>query len=262
MYRTHHCGQLNISNEGETVTLSGWVQKSRDLGGMTFVDLRDRYGITQLVFNMESNASLCREARKLGREYVVKATGKVAERKGGIGTQGNQPETEPVEVEAGLSLKFQLGQHPRVVRNEYRIPAAEPKLARVWRRLRQLRQGVSLDRSPEGAVWLRLRGELRESDAARLLARELRVDGVDLLAQPLVAIRVRLGLEIGELNPENAGGVEVAAIPGELVGVQQDHPDLNLAPGADVTSVTSSVSVVPGVMLFSGLPSPVVATTE
>jgi hypothetical protein len=70
-----------------------------------------------------------------------------------------------------LSLKFQLGQHPRVVRNEYRIPAAEPKLARVWRRLRQLRQGVSLDRSPEGAVWLRLRGELREPDAARLSAR-------------------------------------------------------------------------------------------
>ncbi len=80
MYRTHNCGQLNLKNEGEQVILSGWVQKSRDLGGMTFVDLRDRYGITQLVFNMETNPALCKEARKLGREFVIKATGKVAER--------------------------------------------------------------------------------------------------------------------------------------------------------------------------------------
>jgi len=80
MYRTHNCGQLNMKNEGEQVILSGWVQKSRDLGGMTFVDLRDRYGITQLVFNMEISPDLCQEARKLGREYVVKAEGKVAER--------------------------------------------------------------------------------------------------------------------------------------------------------------------------------------
>jgi len=68
MYRTHNCGQLNLMNEGEQVILSGWVQKSRDLGGMTFVDLRDRYGITQLVFNMETNPALCKEARKLGRQ--------------------------------------------------------------------------------------------------------------------------------------------------------------------------------------------------
>ncbi len=80
MYRTHNCGQLNLKNEGEQVILSGWVQKSRDLGGMTFVDIRDRYGITQLVFNMETNPALCKEARKLGREFVIKATGKVAER--------------------------------------------------------------------------------------------------------------------------------------------------------------------------------------
>ena len=80
MYRTHNCGELNMKNVGEEVMLSGWVQKSRDLGGMTFVDLRDRYGITQLVFNMEINPALCQEARKLGREFVVKATGKVAER--------------------------------------------------------------------------------------------------------------------------------------------------------------------------------------
>jgi len=80
MYRTHHCGELNIQHTGQEVILSGWVQRTRDLGGMTFVDLRDRYGITQLVFNMETDAALCREARKLGREYVVRAEGRVAER--------------------------------------------------------------------------------------------------------------------------------------------------------------------------------------
>ena len=80
MYRTHNCGELTIKNEGQEVTLSGWIQRSRDLGGMTFMDLRDRYGITQLVFNMETNSGLCKQARKLGREYVIQATGKVAER--------------------------------------------------------------------------------------------------------------------------------------------------------------------------------------
>jgi len=80
MYRTHNCGALTKTNIGEEVILSGWVQKSRDLGGMTFVDLRDRYGITQLVFSMETDAGLCKEARKLGREFVVRAEGKVAER--------------------------------------------------------------------------------------------------------------------------------------------------------------------------------------
>jgi len=80
MYRTHTCGELGLKDEGKNVTLCGWVQKSRDLGGMTFVDLRDRYGITQLVFNMETNADLCGQARKLGREYVISATGKVRER--------------------------------------------------------------------------------------------------------------------------------------------------------------------------------------
>ena len=80
MYRTHNCGQLRMEQVGEQITLSGWVQKSRDLGGMTFVDMRDRYGITQLVFNMEADAGLCEEARKLGREFVIQASGKVAER--------------------------------------------------------------------------------------------------------------------------------------------------------------------------------------
>jgi aspartyl-tRNA synthetase len=80
MYRTHTCGELRISDKEKSVTLSGWIQRSRDLGGMTFLDLRDRYGITQLVFNMDTNAALCNEARKLGREFVIAVDGMVAER--------------------------------------------------------------------------------------------------------------------------------------------------------------------------------------
>jgi len=80
MLRTHTCSELNVSHINQEVILAGWVQKSRDLGGMTFVDLRDRYGITQLVFNMETNPGLCQQARKLGREFVISAKGKVTER--------------------------------------------------------------------------------------------------------------------------------------------------------------------------------------
>ena len=80
MLRTHNCGELRHNHIGEIVTLSGWVQKNRDLGGMTFVDLRDRYGITQLAFNMDADADLCLKARKLGREFVVQVIGKVIER--------------------------------------------------------------------------------------------------------------------------------------------------------------------------------------
>ena len=77
MLRSHTCGELNLNHLDKEVILSGWVQKSRDLGGMTFLDLRDRYGITQLVFNMETDEALCLEARKLGREYVVQVKGKL-----------------------------------------------------------------------------------------------------------------------------------------------------------------------------------------
>ncbi|MCB0584371.1 MAG: aspartate--tRNA ligase, partial [Phaeodactylibacter sp.] len=80
MYRTHNCGELRISDVGKEVKLSGWVQITRDFGGMTFIDLRDRYGITQLVFNMDDDAELCERARKLGREFVISAAGKVRER--------------------------------------------------------------------------------------------------------------------------------------------------------------------------------------
>ncbi len=79
MLRTHTCGELNMKAVGQTVTLSGWVHKSRDFGGMTFIDLRDRYGITQLSFNEESGDML-EQARKLGREFVVQVTGEVIER--------------------------------------------------------------------------------------------------------------------------------------------------------------------------------------
>jgi len=80
MYRTYTCGELRITDTEKKVTLCGWVQRVRNLGGMTFVDLRDRYGITQLVFNMENNSELCEKARKLGREYVIQAIGTVTER--------------------------------------------------------------------------------------------------------------------------------------------------------------------------------------
>ena len=80
MYRTNMCGELRLSDAGREVTLAGWVQRTRKMGGMTFVDLRDRYGITQLVFNEAVDAALCEEANKLGREYCVQVTGTVSER--------------------------------------------------------------------------------------------------------------------------------------------------------------------------------------
>lgn len=80
MYRTNTCGELRLADAGKEVTLAGWVQRSRKMGGMTFIDLRDRYGLTQIVFNNADNAELCEQANHLGREYVVQVTGKVAER--------------------------------------------------------------------------------------------------------------------------------------------------------------------------------------
>ena len=80
MYRSHTCGELRISDVNKQVTLAGWVQRSRKMGGMTFIDLRDRYGITQLVFNEEVNAELCGRANRLGREFVIQVKGTVNER--------------------------------------------------------------------------------------------------------------------------------------------------------------------------------------
>ena len=96
MYRTRTCGELRLEHVGEHVTLAGWVQKSRRMGGMTFVDLRDRYGITQLVFNEEhTGAELSAEAQKLGREYVIQVSGVVSERSN---KNGNLP-TGDIEIE-------------------------------------------------------------------------------------------------------------------------------------------------------------------
>lgn len=95
MYRTHTCGELNIKHIGTTVKLSGWIQKNRDLGGMTFIDLRDRYGITQLAFNMETLPELCTKARNLQREYVIQAEGLVIERS----SKNHKIPTGEIEVE-------------------------------------------------------------------------------------------------------------------------------------------------------------------
>ena len=95
MHRTHTCGELRAEHAGQTVTLSGWVQRTRDLGGMTFVDVRDRYGLTQLAFNMDSNEALCLSARKLGREFVIKATGLVKIRE----SKNAQMPTGDIEIE-------------------------------------------------------------------------------------------------------------------------------------------------------------------
>ena len=95
MHRTHTCGELRADHAGQTVTLNGWVQRTRDLGGMTFVDVRDRYGLTQLAFNMDSNEALCLSARKLGREFVIKATGLVKIRE----SKNTQMPTGDIEIE-------------------------------------------------------------------------------------------------------------------------------------------------------------------
>ncbi|MBP5205512.1 MAG: aspartate--tRNA ligase, partial [Bacteroidales bacterium] len=80
MYRTHTCGELRLADVQKEVTLCGWIQKVRHLGGMIFIDLRDRYGITQLAFNHEQRPALCEQVEKMGREWVIQATGKVIER--------------------------------------------------------------------------------------------------------------------------------------------------------------------------------------
>ena len=95
MLRTHNLGELNIKDKNKEVTLCGWVHKTRDLGGMTFIDLRDRYGITQLAFNIDTNNNLCSDARQLGREYVIQVSGKVIERS----AKNTQIPTGEIEIE-------------------------------------------------------------------------------------------------------------------------------------------------------------------
>jgi len=94
MYRSNTCGELRLADVGKMVTLCGWLQKSRDLGGMTFIDLRDRFGLTQLAFNMETNSAVCEQARKLGREYVLQVKGLVKERE----SKNQQMPTGEIEI--------------------------------------------------------------------------------------------------------------------------------------------------------------------
>ena len=94
MYRTHTCGELRIGNKGEQVTLAGWVQKARKLGGMTFIDLRDRYGVTQLVVEADAPADLVEAATSLGREFVIQAVGEVVERS----AKNNKIPTGDIEI--------------------------------------------------------------------------------------------------------------------------------------------------------------------
>jgi aspartyl-tRNA synthetase len=115
MYRTHTCGALRNEHIGTNVTLSGWVQRSRDLGGMTFVDLRDRYGITQLVFNMETDAKLCETARKLGREFVIQIEGAVIERS----SKNKKMPTGDIEIEvAKLTVLNEAKTPPFTIEDE------------------------------------------------------------------------------------------------------------------------------------------------
>ena len=114
-YRTHNCGALRIENVGETVTLSGWVAKARLMGSMAFVDLRDRYGITQLSFNEEENPEMLNIASELGREYVIQATGLVAERS----SKNKQIPTGEIEIKVtGLTILNEAATPPFTIENE------------------------------------------------------------------------------------------------------------------------------------------------
>ncbi len=108
MYRTHNCGELRIDNIGENIILAGWVQRTRDMGGMTFLDLRDRYGVTQVSFNQEVNADLCLAARKLGREYVVQVEGKVIERE----SKNQNIDTGAIEIQASKLTVLNASETP------------------------------------------------------------------------------------------------------------------------------------------------------
>lgn len=108
MYRSHTCGELRLSDAGKEVTLAGWVQRTRKMGALTFVDLRDRYGITQLVFNEETNAELCERANKLGREFVIQVVGKVAERY----SKNNNIPTGEIEIEVSTLTQLNASLTP------------------------------------------------------------------------------------------------------------------------------------------------------
>jgi aspartyl-tRNA synthetase len=115
MYRTHHCGELRMAHVGQEVTLSGWMAVSREFGGLTFIDLRDRYGITQLVFDMDGNADLCNQARSLGREFVIQVKGMVAERSN---KNPNRPTGEIEILVSDLKILNEAEIPPFTIENE------------------------------------------------------------------------------------------------------------------------------------------------
>lgn len=115
MYRTTTCGELRADNIGQTVTLAGWVQRIRKMGGMTFIDLRDRYGITQLAFNQEINAELCEKANHLGREYVIQITGVVAER---YSKNANMPTGDVEIIVSELNVLNEAATPPFTIEDE------------------------------------------------------------------------------------------------------------------------------------------------
>lgn len=115
MYRTHNCGELRAANIGEEVTLAGWAQRRRDLGGMSFIDLRDRYGITQLAFNDGIDASLLEKARKVNREFVIQASGKVVERES---KNANNPTGEVEVIVTELKVLNAAKTPPFTIENE------------------------------------------------------------------------------------------------------------------------------------------------
>lgn len=121
MYRNRTCGELRIENAGQDVRLAGWVQRIRKMGGMTFLDLRDRYGITQVVFDQDTDASLCEAANGLGREFVVQVDGKVRERSS---KNPNLP-TGDIEIEA---IAFPKNNSGRDVMNESPSPIDNAQL--------------------------------------------------------------------------------------------------------------------------------------
>ena len=115
MYRTVTCGELRAANAGQTVTLAGWVQRIRKMGGMTFIDLRDRYGLTQLAFNQEVDADLCDRANRLGREFVIQATGKVAER---YSKNANMPTGDIEIIVSALTVLNESATPPFTIEDE------------------------------------------------------------------------------------------------------------------------------------------------
>lgn len=115
MYRTHNCGELRINHVGENVTLAGWVQRTREMGGMTFVDLRDRYGITQLALNSEDNDTLNKAARQLGREFVIQVKGEVIERS----SKNKNIPTGEIEIKVGeLTILNESKTPPFTIEND------------------------------------------------------------------------------------------------------------------------------------------------